>query len=205
MTVYGYVRVSTDRQTTENQKFEIESFLRHKNFGINVWINETISGAIDFKKRKIGKILRLMKKDDILICSELSRLGRNTLDILTILNFCMNNRIQVWTVKENYRLGKDIQSQLLACVFSMIAQVERALISQRTTEALRRLKAQGKRLGRPTGSRNKYHVLDGKEEKILNDLRNGMKISVLSRKYKVSQSSVYRLLLSKKPPLDWTI
>ena len=187
MTVYGYIRVSTDNQTTENQKFEIERFLRNKNFNIDILINETISGTVDFKKRKIGKLLRRMKKGDILICSELSRLGRNTLDILTILNFCIKNQVQVWTVKENYRLEQDIQSHLLACVFSMIAQTERTLISQRTKEALQRIKTQGKHLGRPFGSKNKHHVLDGKETDILKDFGNGTGIREISKKYKVSQ------------------
>ena len=155
MTVYGYIRVSTDKQTTENQQFEIDRYLTGRGFHVDVWINETISGTVDFKKRKIGKMLCKIKKDDILICSELSRLGRNTLDILTLLNFCMKNQVQVWTVKENYRLGKDIQSQLLACVFSMVAQVERTLIAQRTKEALQRRKAEGKSIGRPKGAKAK--------------------------------------------------
>lgn len=103
-------------------------------------------------------------------------------------------QVQVWTVKENYRLGADIQSQLLAFVFSMVAQVERTLISQRTKEALNRLKSEGKHLGRATGSRNKKHVLDGKEDKILRDLSNGLSVIQTARKHGVGKSSIYRFL-----------
>ena len=106
----------------------------------------------------------------------------------------MTKQVQVWTVKENYRLGEDIQSQLLAFVFSMVAQVERTLISQRTKEALNRLKAEGKHLGRATGSRNKKHVLDGKEDKILRDLSNGLSVIQTARKHGIGKSTVYRFL-----------
>lgn len=198
MTVYGYIRVSTDKQTTENQQFEIDRYLTGRGFHVDVWINETISGTVDFKKRKIGKMLCKIKKDDILICSELSRLGRNTLDILTLLNFCMKNQVQVWTVKENYRLGKDIQSQLLACVFSMVAQVERTLIAQRTKEALQRRKAEGKSIGRPKGAKGKKHVLDGKENAILTWRRQGVSVSEIARKTNVSTTWIYKHLKKEK-------
>lgn len=198
MTVYGYIRVSTDKQTTENQRFEIDRYLTGRGFHVDVWINETISGTVDFKKRKIGKMLCKIKKDDILICSELSRLGRNTLDILTLLNFCMKNQVQVWTVKENYRLGKDIQSQLLACVFSMVAQVERTLIAQRTKEALQRRKAEGKSIERPKGAKGKKHVLDGKENAILTWRRQGVSVSEIARKTNVSTTWIYKHLKKEK-------
>ena len=198
MTVYGYIRVSTDKQTTENQRFEIDRYLTGRGFHVDVWINETISGTVDFKKRKIGKMLCKIKKDDILICSELSRLGRNTLDILTLLNFCIKNQVQVWTVKENYRLGKDIQSQLLACVFSMVAQVERTLIAQRTKEALQRRKAEGKSIGRPKGAKGKKHVLDGKENAILIWRRQGVSVSEIARKTNVSTTWIYKHLKKEK-------
>ena len=75
----------------------------------------------------------------------------------------MKKEVQVWTIKDNYRLGKDIQSKVLAFAFSLSAEIERNLISQRTKEALARLKANGKKLGRVYGSKNKKHILDGKE------------------------------------------
>lgn len=108
---------------------------------IDKWIAEMISGTKDFEKRKLGILLKKLKKDDILICSEISRLGRNLLQVMTILNFCMQKEIQVWTIKDNYRLGADIQSKVLAFAFSLSAEIERNLISQRTKEALSRIKA----------------------------------------------------------------
>lgn len=194
MTVYGYIRVSTDKQTTRNQRFEVEQYLKTQNKSVDVWINETISGTVCYKKRKIGGTIKRLRQGDVLICSELSRLGRTILDILTILNICVEKRGEVWTVKERYRLGNDIQSQMMAFVFSMLAQLERALISQRTKEALARLKAEGLKLGRQKGSKNKRRKSDGIEEKILTDRKNGLSGIQIAKKYDIGKSTVYRLL-----------
>lgn len=138
--IYGYIRVSTDKQTVENQRYEINSFCESKTLIVHKWIEETISGAKQVEERKLGKLLRKMKKEDILICSELSRLGRNLMMIMGILNECMNRDIQLWTIKDNYRLGSDISSKVLAFAFGLSAEIERNLISQRTKEALARKK-----------------------------------------------------------------
>lgn len=191
MKIYGYIRVSTDKQTTENQKFEIRRFLSEKSLSVDVWVNETVSGTVSFRKRRLGKTLQALKSGDVLICSELSRLGRTILDVLTILNRCIEKGVSVWTVKENYRLDNDIQSQMMAFVFSMVAQLERSLISQRTREALARLKAEGKQLGRKNGSRNSTHVLDGKEELILQLNRQGETKINIARKVKVSYGTIH--------------
>lgn len=87
---YRYIRVSTDKQTVENQRFEINHFCDKNVLVIDKWIEETISGAKSVQDRKLGKLLKRMKKGDVLICSELSRLGRNLLMIMGILNECMN-------------------------------------------------------------------------------------------------------------------
>ena len=145
--IYGYIRVSTDRQTLENQRFEINEFCKKQEIGVDKWIEETISGTKEVENRKLGKLLNKMKKEDVLICSELSRLGRSLLMIMGILNQCMQNEVQVWTIKDNYRLGNDISSKVLAFAFGLSAEIERNLISQRTKEALARKKAEGVILG----------------------------------------------------------
>jgi DNA invertase Pin-like site-specific DNA recombinase len=180
---YGYIRVSTDKQTLENQRYEINQFCVKNVMVIDKWIEETISGAKNIDERKLGKLLKKMKRDDILICSELSRLGRNLLMIMGILNECMNRDIQVWTIKDNYRLGSDINSKVLAFAFGLSAEIERNLISQRTKEALARKRAEGVILGRPKGSKSKIKKLTGKEAeiKILLDKR-------------VSKSAIARIL-----------
>ncbi len=163
---YGYIRVSSDKQTVENQRFEIENFANLNGFKIDGWIEETISGTKNYDKRELGKLLNKVKKDDLIICAELSRLGRNLFMIMEILNICMTKECKVWTIKDNYRLGEDIQSKVLAFAFGLSAEIERNLISQRTKEALARKRSEGVVLGRPKGRKSSHLKLTGKEETI---------------------------------------
>ena len=181
--IYGYIRVSTDRQTVENQRYEINQFCKKENIIIEKWIEETVSGTVKVEARLLGKLLRKMKKDDIIIASELSRLGRSLLMIMSILNQCMQTEVQVWTIKDNFRLGADISSKVLAFAFGLSAEIERNLISQRTKEALARKKAEGVILGRPVGrksdiTRTKLH---GKEDKIKKLLKQKVPVSAIGR------------------------
>ena len=187
--IYGYIRVSSDKQTVENQRFEIRNFCQYQNLKIDDWIEETISGTKSYDKRQLGKLLKKVNKDDIIICSELSRL------IMEILNICMNKECRVWTIKDNYRLGDDIQSKVLAFAFGLSAEIERNLISQRTKEALARKKAEGIVLGRRNGSKNKKHKLDNKEMLIKKSLERGISQTDLAHKLKVSRNTLYLFLL----------
>lgn len=179
--VYGYIRVSTDKQTVENQRFEINRFCERHEMIVDRWIEETISGSKDVEKRKLGILLDGMKKGDILICAELSRLGRNLLMIMGILNSCMKREVQVWTIKDNYRLGSDISSKVLAFAFGLSAEIERNLISQRTKEALARKRAEGVILGRPKGSKSKVKKLTGREAEIIALLEKRISKSAIAR------------------------
>ena len=179
--IYGYIRVSSDKQTIENQRFEISNFCEKNSLTIDVWVEETISGMTRVENRKLGKLLKKMKKGDVLICSELSRLGRNLLMIMGVLNECMNRDIQVWTIKDNYRLGSDISSKVLAFAFGLSAEIERNLISQRTREALARKKAEGVVLGRPKGSKSAKTKLTGQEKRIKELLDKRVSYSAIGR------------------------
>lgn len=141
--IYGYIRVSSDKQTVENQRFEINNFCQREKMHIDGWIEETISGTKNYDKRELGRLLKKVQKDDLIICAELSRLGRSLFMIMEILSLCMKKECKVWTIKDNYRLGDDIQSKVLAFAFGLSAEIERNLISQRTKEALARKKAEG--------------------------------------------------------------
>lgn len=192
--IYGYIRVSTDKQTVENQRFEISKYLKKEKLVINEWIEETISGTVSPKKRNLGKLLEKTKSGDIIICSELSRLGRNMFMIMSILNTLMERGVLVYTVKEGYKLGEDLTSKVLAFAFSISAEIERTLISQRTTEALRRKKAEGVKLGRPKGRRNSHYKLDGKKEIIIEMLDCNVRRCDICRYLNVSTSTLYSFM-----------
>ena len=192
--VYGYIRVSSDKQTVENQRFEIHNFCERNKLVIDGWIEETISGTKSYNKRELGKLLKRVRKDDLIICAELSRLGRNLFMIMEILNICMTKECKVWTIKDNYRLGDDIQSKVLAFAFGLSAEIERNLISQRTKEALARKKAEGITLGRPKGRKNRKHKLTGKNEIITEMLQKGVNKSTIAKKLGVSRNTLYLYL-----------
>lgn len=162
--IYGYCRISTDHQQVSNQKHEIQTFIDKNNLTVDKWIEEVISSRKPLNERKLGKILKKLQKGDILIATELSRLGRNLLKVMGILQNCLEKECQIWTLKENYRLGADIQSKVLAFAFSLASEIERQLISDRTKNSLQRLKDEGKHLGRPYGTT--YKKLQKKHNKI---------------------------------------
>lgn len=188
--VYAYIRVSTDKQTVENQRFELQKFATEKEIVIDKWVSETVSGTKAASDRKLGPLLKKMKKGDILILSEISRLGRNLMQIMSILNLCMTKETMVFTAKEKYELGNNINSQILAFAFGLSAQIERNLISQRTKEALARKKASGQRLGREFGSKNTHYKLTGKESLIRTMLEYSYSKAAICRKLKCNPKTL---------------
>lgn len=192
--IYGYIRVSTDKQTVENQRFEIQKFCKKNNIAIDSWIEETISGTLTPDKRELGQLLSVIQKDDLIISSELSRLGRSLFMIMSILNLIMERGARIWTIKDNYRLGNDIQSKVLAFAFGLSAEIERNLISQRTKEALQLKKSQNVTLGRPKGSKSAKHVMDGLEFSVQTMVDWGMSVNHVAKFMGVSRNSVRRCL-----------
>jgi DNA invertase Pin-like site-specific DNA recombinase len=199
--VYGYIRVSTDRQTVENQRFEIAEFCRKNQLAVERWIEETISGTKVPEKRRLGALLDDVKPGDLIICSELSRLGRSLFMIMSVLSRCMAMGAKIWTIKDNYRLGDDIQSKVLAFAFGLSAEIERNLISQRTKEALARCKAEGKKLGRPFGKVVRLK-LAGREEEIRLLLTQGFSRTEIGRRLGVDRNTVRFFIMRHLP--DWS-
>ena len=200
MTVYGYLRVSTDKQDCDNQKVGVEDLARTRGLPIENWIvDDGVSGIKEPEKRKLGKLLKRIKAGDVIICSELSRLGRRLFMVISILEHCMKIGAKVLTVKDGYELGDNVQSKILAFAFGLVAELEREMISKRTKEALRRRKMNGGKLGRPFGSVNRRHVLDGKESQIRAELANGASVAEIAKKHNVGKSTIYRLLSQENP------
>lgn len=190
--VYGYIRVSSDKQTVENQRYEINTFCDRNDLRVDRWIEETISGIKNYRQRRLGALLKTVKKDDLIVCSELSRLGRSFYMIMEILSVCMNKGCKVWTIKDGYRLGDDIQSKVLAFAFGISAEIERTLISQRTKEALARRKAEGKHIGRRKGAVTGYeHLkLHRCHDRIVTYMKRGYSAYDIAKKLKCGYSQV---------------
>ncbi len=195
---YGYIRVSCDRQTVENQRYEITEFCKKEGILIDDWIEETVSGTVEPKKRELGKLIFRVEKGDLIICSELSRLGRSLFMIMSVLNLLMEKGVKVWTIKDNYRLGDDIQSKVLAFAFGLSAEIERQLISQRTKEALALRKKEGVKLGRPLGRKSWKSKLDGAELAVSVMIFAGTSLNQMAKLYGIHRNTVKRFILSRK-------
>lgn len=195
---YAYIRVSTERQTVENQRFEIENFTKQNKLKIDKWIEEKISSIERLEDRKFGQLLKKMKKGDQLVVTELSRMGRNLMQIMKILHDCMENEIMVYTIKEKYELGNNINSKVLAFAFGLSAEIERNLISQRTKEALARKKAEGVILGRPLGRKSSKTKLTGQEKRILQLINSKVSYSAIGRILKVHRLTVAAFVKNNK-------
>lgn len=194
MAVVGYIRVSTDKQTLEHQHFEIEQFAKLQGLKVDMWVEEKISSRKALKNRKLGTLLDNLQENDILISCEISRLGRSLLEVMRILETCLNKNCQVWTIKENYRLGNDIQSKVLAFAFGLAAEIERKLISDRTKSSLANIKASGKKLGRPLTAESKKLKLTKNTRKIKNLLAKGISKSQIARILGVQRSTLRRFI-----------
>lgn len=192
---YAYIRVSTDHQNVENQQHEILTYTQNHNIQIDRWVSETISSRKPLTERKLGKLLKKLKKGDVLIATELSRLGRNLLEVMGILQHCLEKDCQIWTLKENYRLGADIQSKVLAFAFSLAGEIEKNLISERTKNSLKRLKDEGKHLGRPHGF--SYQKLEKKHNKIKELLDKGVSKAEIARLMGCTWITLHRYIKNK--------
>lgn len=191
---YAYIRVSTDVQSFSGQKFEIVNWAEKNGVTIDRWESEAASGTLPENKRKLGKIIRKMKPDDLLICTEISRLGRNMLMIMSILNECSKRGIRIHTIKDNFDLSNEINSKIIAFAFALAAEIERNLISQRTKEALADKKAAGVVLGRPRGSFKNRDAVMRDRHLITKRLEKGETLVSIAKEYKISRNTLKNYL-----------
>lgn len=190
MRTIGYLRVSTNEQDLEKNKADILHLANDKNLGRVQWVEEKISGRVHWKKRKISDVIDELQPGDNLIVSELSRLGRSMLECMEILSIALHKGIRIYAIKGNWQLDSSIQSKIIAMAFSMAAEIERELISQRTREALRTKIEQGVKLGRPRGPGKSK--LDQYRPEIEALLANGSAQKFIAKRYRTSESNLLR-------------
>lgn len=174
MSIYAYIRVSTAAQSYDSQEYEIKKYCEKRHIAVDKWVTESISGTAAVEKRTLGRLIRKMSSGDMLICTELSRLGRNMLMVMSVLNQCSSKGICIYTIKDNFELCDSINSKIIAFAFALAAEIERNLISQRTREALAQKKMAGVKLGRPTGSSNKKKAVVSMQGEIQSLMQEGI-------------------------------
>ena len=194
MAVVAYLRVSTEKQFLENQREEIIRFAEKNGLSIDRWYMETVSGKVSSKERKLAGLLDRMKPGDSLIITEISRLSRTLLEIMTILNSCIKRGVVLYSTKEGYVFQNDINSKVLGFAFGLMAEIERNLISMRTKEALERRRKEGKHLGRKKGDTPKMKILYANKRKLVREHQRGESCAELARQMGVSRTTMFRFL-----------
>jgi DNA invertase Pin-like site-specific DNA recombinase len=188
----AYLRVSTIDQDIEKNKAAILALANQKVMGHVRFIEEKVSGKISWRKRKIAEILETSQKDDNIIVSELSRLGRSMLECMEILSIATQKGINVYAVKGDWQLTNSIQSKIVAMAFSMASEIERDLISKRTREALQVKKQNGIKLGRPKGiGKSKLDIYRMEIEALL---KNGSTQKFVAKRYQTTEANLHHWL-----------
>lgn len=192
--IFAYIRVSTELQSYEGQRYEIEQWASRRQWMIDKWVQEKASGTKALKKRTLDGLLKRMKKGDTLICTELSRLGRNMMMVMSILNTCFQKGIKIYSIKDSFELSDSLNAKIIAFAFSLAAEIERNLISQRTREALAAKRAAGVKLGRPFGKSRERKRFEQKEAYIRAQLAQGVTIGSLAEELHVHRNTLSRYL-----------
>ncbi len=199
MATVGYIRVSTDKQTTDGQKLSILNYVNdHLKGGVDEWIEVKASTRKSAEKRKLDELKEVLKKGDTLVVAELSRLARSVGQIAILVDGLVNGGIRVITIKEGMELNgkRDMKTKVMLTMFSLFAEIERDLVSERTKEGLKRARAEGKLLGRPKGTTSSK--LDGKEQEIQGYLSKGVNLANVARIYGVSWSTMKHFVVSRR-------
>ena len=195
--VYCYLRVSSDSQDVESQKIGIVEFLKKRELEAGEWVaDEGVSGAVDWRKRKLGKIIQKAKPGDVLVFSEISRIARRLVLVLEVIKECTERGVKIYTVKDRYVLEDTIQSKVLVTVMGLAAEIERDLLRQRTKEGLKRAVANGKTLGRPRGAKTRpeLHKLHGMEDRIVSLRGRGVSFAGIARLLHVHRNTLARFV-----------
>ena len=199
--MWAYIRVSTDNQDLANQKLLILDWANSRGLKVDNWLEIAISSRKSTKDRKIDELLANLQTGDTLIVSELSRLGRSTGEVINLVNELASRQINLVVVKQGLELkagnGQDIATKVMVTIFSLLAELERDLISERTKMGLARARAQGKKLGRPRGSIGKSK-LDGKEEIIKDLLDKGVNKTNIAKILGCGWLTLDRFIRSRK-------
>lgn len=194
--VIGYLRVSTQDQETEKNKADVLHFANERKLGPVEWVEEKVSGVKDWRKRKLGEVMEMLREGDTLITPELSRLGRSTLQVLEVIKAAKEKGVAVHAIKGGWSLNGSIESKVLLTVFAMVSEIERDLISARTKEGMKARKAAGVKMGRPVGPGKSK--LDAHRAEIVALLANGSRKSFIAKRYGCTPATLHNWLVKNK-------
>ena len=181
MKVIGYIRVSTDKQDLEKQRHLLLDYAQRNQLQVSEFIHAEASSRKDTKDRRIDELLTKLTKGDTLLVAELSRLGRNMLETLNIINELSQNGVSIVFIRQPELSTIGTHTKLLLAIYSYFAEAEREYISMRTKQGLAAARAKGKLLGRPKGSRSKNRILDPYREQIKEYLQMDLNLASIMK------------------------
>jgi len=197
---FAYLRVSTDTQDLKNQRYEILNYCHRHKLRVSKWLEIEMSSRRSSKDRRIDELISQLKPEDRLIVSELSRLGRSTGEVIQLINQLSELQVELIAIKQSLKISaknhRDMTSKVMVTIFSLLAELERDLISDRTKTALAQAKAAGKKLGRPKGPGKSK--LDGREDEIRDLFNKGVTKANVARVLGVSRCTLYNHIKKKK-------
>lgn len=196
--VYGYIRVSTAKQTVQNQKIAIQDYCKRNKLRKINWVAETISGTKKIEKRELGKLLNKVTSEDVIVITEISRLGRSMLMIFEVLQTLIEKQVKVIAVKEGFTIEDNLQTKLLVFCFGLSAELERSLLSERTKLGLERAKKEGKQIGREKGQKPKRYKLTGKAAYIRRERVKGRSINGIANELGVQWLTLKNFMKNNK-------
>ena len=195
--VIAYLRVSTDAQDVANQRRGVAEYCAARDW-LPGYVEDTASGRTPWRERALGQILDRMQRGDVLVCSEVSRLARSTLQVLEVCKIAAERGLQLHIVKTGQVIDDSMQSKVLTTMLALAGEIERDMISARTRETLGRLKAEGVQLGRPPGKAERLK-LDDKADQIDNLMRCGVALRAIARVLQCSPQTLHTWLSIRRP------
>lgn len=175
--VIGYIRVSTDRQDLDKQRHLLLEYAREQQLRIDEFVDIEMSSRQSKTARRIDELFKKLNSGDLLLVAELSRLGREMLQVLNIINELSDKGVQITFIRQPELSTSGGHGKLLLAIYSYFAEAERTFISLRVKQGLAAARAKGVKLGRPKGSRNRERILDAHRDEILKCLRRGVDLA----------------------------
>jgi DNA invertase Pin-like site-specific DNA recombinase len=193
MANYAYIRVSTDAQDLNAQRHGVIEYAQKHGLEPLKFFDDTVSGTKDWQEREIGRLLRdVAQKGDVILTAEFSRLGRSALQVMLVLEEAAKRGVTIHIVKNGLVMDGSLNARMMALAFGMAAEIEREFISRRTTEALAKRKAEGKRLGRPPGAVSAEKKLDKRKDEILDLLKKSVQKTAIAKIVDCTPDTLYR-------------
>lgn len=190
--VIAYLNVSTDKQHLDIQREEISKFVEQKHLAVDKWIVEVTGEKAKQPGAKLEQVLERVKKGDTLIVTDISRLSRTLYELMEVLTVCLEKGVSIYCIEDRYLFDETMDVRTMTKAFKLVEEIDHALVSTRTKDALAQMKSSGKRLGRPKGSDSKQSFLDAHKEEVINMLERGQSVAAICEHFNVSKNTYYK-------------